>query len=284
MVQQSNNLYNQHQQQQQLFKPDPNFLNAYNSPSQFGEQIQGGGIQTVASPGQIYSQFQDQFNSDQYQTINESDQFGIGALTTAKQQYQTINNQEQFTNTPQVEQFSNNQIDPYQAQGSQTVGSFSNFIDPTPQKPYHLQQQQYANRQQENEQILAKANQELYENQILNQQQQQHSTNSPTTDASSAHNQHQQLLAQQFGASGLQPMRIVLPDDDQFPESSNNYQFRQRADEDTSVYENASSEDSLSTIIDEIDQTETGDNDDLPTTKIVEDKTNSSMERVSNKQ
>lgn len=204
LVKESNNLFNHHQQmQQQLFKPDLNFVSAFNNGA------------TASSP--------------QYHST-----------------YQSPSNTGNFFPPPHYDNSEQNQLqDPYVAAASQDSPTYNQYISTTSQKSYstpvsseeysnlyklnqvngELSQQgyeyDYNTRQAENERILAQANQELLlQSQIQQQQQQQNEV--------SAHEQHQQYLAQQFGNKipDNNGMRIYYPDED-----SSNTPLQQRSDD-----------------------------------------------------
>lgn len=202
--------------QQQLFKPDVNFVSAFNSGDASSPQFSS--YQSPASTGQLLSSSQYQYNENELQ-----DEYVTAASQNVQsyEPYSTTSSSKPYSTPISTEEYSNlyhlNQIN-----GEQSQPRYD----------------EYAQRQAENDRILAQANQELLQNQQLMQQQQQNEI--------SAHEQHQQLLANHFGNNNSGTgMRIYYPDED----DSSNLQIQQRSDDDISLdnfsTENSSNEESV---------------------------------------
>lgn len=201
LVTQSNNLFNQHQQQQQqLFKPQPNHYPAYN--------------QQVASDGQIYTATQNDISQLQ-------DDYALQSSAS-----QNVNSIAQLIEQPQK----NNNVKPFTSQLTENeVQSLLNFGRIATEEQNQLQQQlvvtngyqsggqsnlfDLSQRQIENDKILAQANNDLFQHSLYEDGSQQFVTNQQIQQDKSAHHQHQLLLNQQL--NGLNdPMRIYVPDDE----------------------------------------------------------------------
>lgn len=198
LVTQSNNLFNQHQQQQQLFKPQQHHFQGYN--------------QQVASPGQIYSATQNDISQlqDDYSLQSSASQ-NVPSIAQLIEQPQKNNNMKGFTS-----QLTENEVQ-----------SLLNFGRIASEEQNQLQQQQQlvvsngystggfdlSQRQIENDKILAQANNDLFQQSVFEDGSQQFITNQQIQQDKSAHHQHQLLLNQQL--NGLNdPMRIYVPDDE----------------------------------------------------------------------
>lgn len=159
-------------------------------------------IQTVASPGQLYNAAQDQSNQLQVQQQQE-DYFQVAGsqnIPTIITNGQSLT-QDEFQNLIKYDQ-SVSQSQQISSKLESTNSNGGNDGNSAFQPNFF----EFSQRQNDNEKILAQANQA-----IADEQQQQ-----------SLHDQHQQLLAQQFSGttvtvatpSGGEPMRIYVPDDE----------------------------------------------------------------------
>lgn len=195
LVTQSNNLYNHHQQQ--LFKPNLNYVSSLNSNIEIIEPIH-----EVASAGQILEAARDPANQihPQYPGIQENSSINnnpkFAALIARQQQ-------------PYYNQATENSIINNEFQNTQGGFIVSNYFDNNGQnsQSYH----------RENDQALAQANLDLH-NQLIVHNAQQYAydddqTLQPQTESTdtNAYKEHQKLVQQHFGSS---PLRIFVPDDE----------------------------------------------------------------------
>lgn len=237
LVMQSNNLLGQHQQHltSQLFRPEHGYIDtqAHSVTAQPFNSFDYTQPQQVASLGQIYSSQQDQFHQDAVSSTQSP-------TTLAAFHHDAAASQDNPTYTQVLEPKPSN----YQY-------SHQNFID-LPDE--HLSQndvqnllyndlyQDYvSNRQLENDLILREAQQELQEKQNIVKQQNQN-----------AYDLHQLVQQEKFN-----PLRIVVPDEDQgvrtiikqafsFSKSSFLFQFKKHSDDEEAAYDDEYSDEQSS--------------------------------------
>lgn len=209
LIEQSNNLFNQHQKQ--LFKPEPTYANSpvpinYNTDGQVQSfRYQGAQYPSVASAGQMYVAAQDQanqlnelqynLNADQTQVSPQYSALSLTATVTP-----SYNDVIGSTKQPALSQEDLSNLLNY---GTLNVGTdqaqqgfvASNYYSVGDDNQANAGQNaiKYTSTQEQNNDVLRQAQYEMQ-------------------SAASAYEQHQKLLEEQFNGNSL---KIVLPDEPQ---------------------------------------------------------------------
>ena len=212
MVQQSNNLFGQHQQHLgDIYRPENGYISSESAPH--SSQLVYNAYDYVkptrpaASAGQIYTAAQDVLTELQNLQLASSQlQQLVPSTQSTYQEHEVLPPDEVLPTFAQLidpkynyNQIPDNTVD-YNAYQQQSYDDFK------PQQPIENNQvnqfQEFVDqRQNDNEKILQRAQDELFKKQQLVEQ---HSI--------SAHDLHQQALVEQFKST---PLRIVVPDEEE---------------------------------------------------------------------